>query len=224
MISHKYKAIFIHIPKCAGTSIEKCLGHFDDYSGISRQDHRSIRMIEPINVQAFSSIENIKELIKRLLLRINPPPNPRSAINVTREQYQNYFKFTVVRNPWSRAYSWYRSNIINEAWRKRHNLSKDITFPEFLELHLGKKSLRPQTFWLINFCNKIPLNYIGKFENINEDFNEICRLMNVNHIKLPHELNRGFNDYKDVYDENSKNLIKEIYKEEIQLFNYTFDS
>lgn len=46
MISHKYKCIFIHIPKCVGTSIEQALGHFDEYSGRDRQDHRTIRMIE----------------------------------------------------------------------------------------------------------------------------------------------------------------------------------
>ena len=42
MISHKhkYKCIFIHIPKCAGTSIEKALGHFELYNGRGRQDHR----------------------------------------------------------------------------------------------------------------------------------------------------------------------------------------
>ena len=33
MVSHKHKCIFIHIPKCAGTSIEEALGHFDGYRG-----------------------------------------------------------------------------------------------------------------------------------------------------------------------------------------------
>uniref|UniRef100_A0A1D9FVM8 Sulfotransferase family protein n=1 Tax=Moorena producens (strain JHB) TaxID=1454205 RepID=A0A1D9FVM8_MOOP1 len=46
MISHEHKCIFVHIPKCAGTSIEHLLGHFDDFSGRGGQDHRSIRTIE----------------------------------------------------------------------------------------------------------------------------------------------------------------------------------
>lgn len=70
MISHKHKCIFIHIPKCAGTSIEKTLGHFEDYSGRNKQDHRCIRMIEPINVKTFASKENSMEFMKRLLWQI----------------------------------------------------------------------------------------------------------------------------------------------------------
>ena len=67
MISHKYKCIFIHLPKCAGTSIESALGHFENLRpGV--QDHRSIRMIEKpfITPRAFSSQENIIEVLRRL--------------------------------------------------------------------------------------------------------------------------------------------------------------
>ena len=46
MISHNYKFIHIHIPKCAGTSIEKAFGHFDAHTGKNAQDHRTLRMIE----------------------------------------------------------------------------------------------------------------------------------------------------------------------------------
>ena len=57
MISHEHKCIFIHIPKCAGTSIESALGHLNNYTGINRQDHRTIRMIEKpiITTNFFSS-------------------------------------------------------------------------------------------------------------------------------------------------------------------------
>ena len=33
MISNDYRCIFIHIPKCAGTSIEDALGHLDNHPG-----------------------------------------------------------------------------------------------------------------------------------------------------------------------------------------------
>ena len=58
MISHKYKFIHIHIPKCAGTTIEKALGHFDGHKGRNGQDHRTIRMLE----QPFLRINSIKSL------------------------------------------------------------------------------------------------------------------------------------------------------------------
>ena len=47
MISHKYKCIYIHIPKTAGSSVEKKLGLYNELSwGV--QDHRTIRDIQPI--------------------------------------------------------------------------------------------------------------------------------------------------------------------------------
>ena len=66
MISHKHTFIFIHIPKCAGTSIESAFGHFDGFSGRGGQDHRSFRMIEKpiVSLNSLSSVENIKEIVK----------------------------------------------------------------------------------------------------------------------------------------------------------------
>ena len=39
MISHKHQCIFVHIPKCAGTSIASALGHLDNHTGRGGQDH-----------------------------------------------------------------------------------------------------------------------------------------------------------------------------------------
>lgn len=68
MISHKYKCVFIHIPKCAGTSIESALGHLDNHVGRGGQDHRTIRMIEKplFTPRIFSSRENLYEVLRRI--------------------------------------------------------------------------------------------------------------------------------------------------------------
>lgn len=224
MISHQYKCIFIHIPKCAGTSIEKALGHFEDYTGRKQQDHRSIRMIEPINGKIFTSKENTKELIKRILSRCKKHKNPRNEYTVTKEQYESYFKFTFVRNPWARIYSWYRNVLDDEIHRKRYKISNDISLYEFLNLHLGRESLKPQTFWIKNFQGEIPLDFIGRFENLAKDFETACERMNIGPVQLPHELKRSGGGYLDKVDNNSRELIRNAFKEEIELFGYSFDS
>lgn len=71
MINHKYKCIFIHIPKCAGTSIESALGHYEDKRG--SQDHRTITDIQP-NVKLKNIIRtrmNTVLFIKRLKKKTN---------------------------------------------------------------------------------------------------------------------------------------------------------
>ena len=67
MISHKYKFIHIHIPKCAGTS-EKAFGHLNNRVGRNGQDHRTLRMIEQpwLSINSISSISNLKNLFRRV--------------------------------------------------------------------------------------------------------------------------------------------------------------
>jgi hypothetical protein len=223
MILHKHKAIFIHIPKCAGTSIEKALGHFEKYQGRDRQDHRSVRMLEPLRLKSLSSAENTKEVIKRLWFLLDKPKNPKNSYVVTKEQYESYFKFSIVRNPWTRAYSWYKNVQRDELTRKEFKIHSQIDFYNFLKLYINKNILRPQIFWLKNFKGAIDLDYIGRFENLPNDFKIICDLMKIEPIIFPHELKGTDEGYQDAYDDNSINLIRSFYKEEIELFNYSFD-
>ena len=103
MISHKYKTIFIHLPKCAGTSIEHAFGHSDEYLGRSSQDHRSIREIQPVQfkVSTFSK-ENLNILRRRLLCKYAPSVkvNPNNYLTLNADEYDDYFKFTIVDCLW----------------------------------------------------------------------------------------------------------------------------
>lgn len=224
MISHLHKFIFIHIPKCAGTSIEKAFGHFEHYSGDKRQDHRSIRMIEPINIKMLSSKENYMEFLKSVLIRIVPQNNPSNKIYVTRTQYDNYFKFSFVRNPWARAYSWYRNVMRDQSHLKKMGISKELSLYDFVESFKYKTVLRAQTFWIKNYAGDIPLDFIGRFENLTSDFNSVCKFINIKPFDLPHELKSSNNLYQNAYDSKTKDLISKLYKEEIKLFGYSFEA
>ena len=62
---------------------------------------------------------------------------------ITKEQYESYFKFTFIRNPWERAYSWYKNVMRDENHKRSHNIISQIPFNEFLQLYAGKGLLKP---------------------------------------------------------------------------------
>ena len=227
MISHKYKFIHIHIPKCAGSSIEKVFGHLDGHIGRNGQDHRTIRMIERpcFTINSISSISNLKELLLRLRHKMIMKTNPKNHENVTADQFKNYFKFTVVRNPYSRIFSWYRRVIKDEVLLNYYKISENIEFHDYLNKFLNKKNymIRPQVYWLKNFEGKINLDYIGKFEEIEKVFKEISKYLSTGNINFPHEKKTKKINYKDYYNTRTKDLVTNFYKDDLKTFNYTFD-
>lgn len=224
MISHNHKCIFVHIPKCAGTSIASALGHLDDNQGQNGLDHRSIRHIQPLFSHGFSfSKENIIELARRYKRHyFNKTPNQRNKYTVTPAQYDAYFKFTFVRNPWARVFSWYKAAMRDEDEQKRLGINGHISFEQALNRFAGKGLIIPQMYWLKGFNNQVSLDYIGRFETLETDFEEICKRASIKGIHLPHKNKGTGEDYRNHYNESSKLIVSEIYKEEIELFNYTF--
>lgn len=226
LISHSHRCIFIHIPKCAGTSIEDALGHFAGYTGRGAQDHRSLRVIEePLPLlRVFRGVENVTHLRRRLLARLgrHDGANPANRLRVNSEQYRRYFKFSVVRNPWARAYSWYSNVLRDPQHRREHGLTEPPSLRLFLERHAGRGMLRPQLEWLRAFDGSIPLDFIGRFETLEADFRTICSRLGVER-SLPHRVAGSGADYRSVYDSFSRDLIAERYEEEIRLFGYAFE-
>lgn len=219
MISHKHKIIFVHIPKCAGTSIEKVLGHHSIYDGRGKQGHRTIRHIEPVNIMALSSMNNFKMLLRKLKYYFKKHLNQKNSYTCNRQQFDDYFKFTFVRNPWDRVFSAYKSR------GKNYRLNgKYISFKQFVLYFMKKDGLcKPVGYFLTNYNGKIELDYIGKFESLDSDFKKICDEVGLKNITLPHLVkSKSKNNYRQMYDDETKSLVADYFANEIKTFNYKF--
>ena len=83
--------------------------------------------------------------------------------------------------------------------------------------------LRPQTYWLKSFSGNIELDFIGRFESLNADFRVVTDSLGLPDLQLPHKLEGGSASYLNAYSRETKNIVSEFYKEEIDLFGYKFD-
>ena len=220
MISHKYKCLYVHIPKTAGTSVEKCFGGHDEMDVRLKQDHRTIRnimaAISPLSTGRF----NIKDILVFLNQRYCGYRDQVGFLNG--QEFDSYFKFCFVRNPWERAYSWYRNVIRDHLHQAELGISADITFSDFLNYHSDQWALKPQIDWIIDVNGKVAVDFVGKFENLESDFKEICHRLGMQDNKLPMILDSGKVSYVDAYDDDLRVLVETLYRDEIELFEYKF--
>ncbi len=182
-----------------------------------------MREIEPVGLRSLihAGKDDARLIFRRIRSRFRQTSNPNNLLTVSREQYQNYFKFSVVRNPYSRAYSWYRAVMRDNIMMQDHGLIAPIGFEEFLTRFLDRKGLmRPATWFLNSFGGKLQLDFVGKFENLSEDFDSISNRLGLD-IELPHKLKGAAQDWRAGYDDKTTKIVRNYYKEDFETFGYS---
>lgn len=221
LISRKFQCIFIHIPKTAGTSIETTLGYHDSVDRRGWQDHRRIRNIEqaiwPPQRRQFLPADFAHFASQRITC------GARGFDFTSYAEFKQFFKFAVVRNPWDRVHSWYRNVIRDPIHQKELGVSADCSFGNFVRNHLDCWALDPQMDWLVDNNGDIVLDFVGRFEALQDTFIEIGKILGLKNQVLPHVLRSDKSDFRAAYTEQTRDMIAAKYEEEIRVFNYEFD-
>ena len=107
--------------------------------------------------------------------------------------------------------------------RSRLGVTEACSFREFLTSYPDQWHLHPQPYWLTDARGRIAIDFVGRFERLQEDFERICERIGKADTKLPTELIAGGPDYTEFYDDETKELVTERYAEEIAMFGYQFN-
>jgi hypothetical protein len=140
------------------------------------------------------------------------------------DEWDQYFKFGFSRNPWDRCVSNYLY-LRNNVKKIRMN-----TFKKFIDTLEKKSSRIPDitAYSQVDFFiyKDRPIDFIGRFENYQEDFEKLKTILNLpNDLELPH-LNKSkgvTQKYVKFYDNQSLiDRVARIYKKDIEYFGYEF--
>ena len=234
MILPEYKALFVHVPKAAGQSVENFL---------------------------LSSLgKNRKEHGAQYLLRPNEDPQlgPPRLAHLTASEYVKYHylsqeefnqctKFAVIRNPWGRMLSFYKFRGFNSL------VSFDIFVRKYLERYFEEEHwfFRPQTDYIYNDNDTLLVDHVINMEQLNHGFDVVAKKMDVvfetmpknnpsekrgviskksfNVIKKHPEIIfpmflgvRTFQNYKEAYSSEALKIVEKLYQRDLDLLGYTY--
>jgi len=226
IVSHRHRFIFIKTRKTAGTSVEIALSKFcgaeDIISPLSKSDERIRQELGypgPQNVPVPFSRHTI-----RTWLKLSLHPRGRNFYNhmrasvarhgLPRNVWDNYFKFTVERNPWDKAISLYH-------WRMRGEASPP-TLSQFLQS--GHKHL--SNFDLYAIDGQIAMDHVCQYENLAEEMEMLAERLGLDDVPaLPNAKGNIRTDrrkYHDVMGPSERDMVAKVCHREIDAFEYRF--
>jgi hypothetical protein len=223
MISDKFQCIFIHIPKNAGTSIESKISSEERTINLL-PDHRTILDMEPLSVSMLYKKDSLYSIARRVKYYFQKRRLGSFYKETSRLRYKNYYKFTIVRNPWSRVYSWYRNVMADSSHRNRYNVPDNCSFQDFVKYHFDHHhALRTQFYWLTDSKGNITMDFIGRFENLQDDFMKIAGAIGLQNCELPRKRYTGESAlYVEAFNAQTRDRLWRHYTKEIQYFGFEF--
>jgi hypothetical protein len=152
-----------------------------------------------------------------------------------KKDFNDFYKFTFVRNPWDRLYSAY-SYLASGGWDKgdkewsEKNLMGIDSFEDFVLHWLTKEKLeshihlRNQSSFICDSDNFPLIDFLGYFESIQSDFSQIMNNLQLPDRKLIHTNSSKRKSYTEVYTEKMIDKVGSLYHQDIENFGYSFES
>lgn len=137
-------------------------------------------------------------------------------------EWDSYFKFCVIRNPWDRA--------VSEFFWQTRNEPQRPTFDEYLRSSLGvSENLRwrkfiPDTSSIYRIEGQLAVDAVIRYENLQSDFDAVLRRFDLPQSELPRVKGdtRQKADLKAIYCQETAELVRRENAADIEEFGYSF--
>jgi hypothetical protein len=210
MISKRHNCIFVHIPKCGGSSLESLI-----WSAAERTPENLCKgMINGYyNPYQTGGLQHLKALQIRQ--------------HVGDDVFDRSFKFAIIRNPFDKAVSQYLYMAKRKDLRNFIGMSEDDDFLSYLKKTQRRSHIQweAQVSFLYDFRGRQLVDYVGRFEKLELAMAEISQRIGLDlGAPIPH-LNRSLarGEYQNYYCEESKRMVEDFYRDDLEVFEYGFE-
>jgi hypothetical protein len=201
IISHKHQFIFVKTRKTAGSTVEKLLypylGEFDVITGSERDG----------TPEKNTSITN-GHLSWRQIETAYP------------QEWRDYYKFTVERNPWDKVVSSY-------FW---HKLIKEERFGTMeFEEYMMTCELLPTDWNSYARGNQVMVDNVWFYENMGDMYDELNDLFGFDITQEDYTTTkcksgiRQIDSYKELHNANTIDRVRELFSNEIKHLGYKYE-
>jgi len=227
MICREFKCLFVHVPKTAGQSIEQ---FFMDRLHLDWNQDRETLLLQG-NDDPEKGTEKLAHLSASEYVECG---------HISREDFTDFFKFSFVRNPWARILSEYRYRNYFQHRSFRDFVLKKLPKPGWDDKY---RHVMPQYDMLHDSQGNLLVDFVGRFESLQQDFDHVCQRLGIADSSLPHrnksdkksrDLKRkvrnllfmnGENELEsmaDFYDDETRQAVAHYYRNDIETFGYRF--
>jgi hypothetical protein len=204
IVSSLHKFIFVAIPKTGTHSVRRALRQH-----LGPQDIEQVRLFEE---KAFPIPELARLGHGHLSLREVQP-------FMSAKDFQSFFKFAFVRNPFDRFVSF--SAFMTRA--ERHfDRAPQVVMRHFLANPSEHILFRPQHTFVTDAGGELMTDYVGRVEQMQQSYDEIAQRIGVPSAQLEKVNISRREDYRRYYDQPLIDGVASLYARDLELFGYEF--
>jgi len=208
IISHKHKFIFIKTNRTAGTSVqiglEKSCGPEDVVCVMGPHTPEELGTFTPRNEGGYRGHDRACMVMEKIGTEI----------------WNDYYIAAFTRNPWDRMVSNFMSRRVP---KKGHS-------PEHFQewaFSMSNVQVGNWGYYTDSLGEKIIVDFVGKYENLEQDYIKICVGIGIEAIELPHLKGGGRpkgDDYRRYYNKQMIEFVRNhpTSRKEIECFGYEF--